>query len=489
MPQTNNDIHLSAPTTIDDLIRTAEPGAPWQEAYAYALGTEAYIWGFPWIYLSQLAWLWTSPEAKAIADRTGRPGPSAPMNSFWHAPQVAAPGNQQTGGSPNADTLYSTAWLDLSREPLVLSVPAVSDRFYAIEMAGIDSDNFAYVGTVATGTAAGDYLIAGPGWLGQAPPDVLDVLPRSRTPVVFVLGRTEVLGQGDIPLARAIQQGYRLTPLSRWLDPKLPPVPPPQAMVPVGVDYHDTSGAWLTMNDAMTRNPPGVPPGIEQRSLIDLFATIGIGPGQRLERQSAATLRGLKRAAVDGLALLEQMTMGRGKQVNGWTYPPLDTGRAGQVGDYITRSAIQAMGGIVANDPQQSVYLNAFSDAKGGPLGAGRYAITFPTAASLPPLLSEYHGFWSITVYDVATHDFIPGTTNYTVNSHDPKYRTQRPEGGIQILLQPRSPTLSPGVYWLETPPLESDSPRFYLVLRIYAPAPHVSATQTWVPPAIERVG
>ena len=90
-----------------------------------------------------------------------------------------------------------------------------------------------------------------------------------------------------------------------------------------------------------------------------------------------------------------------------------------------------------------------------------------------------------------ATYDFVPGTTHYTVNSHDPKYRTQRPEGGIQILLQPDQPNLSPGVYWLQTPAPKPGSAEntFYLVLRVYAPAPQVSTTQTWSPPAIERVG
>jgi hypothetical protein len=488
-PPNNDREHSIAVTTIDELIRTADAGAAWQEQYAHSLGIQAYIWGFPWIYLSQLAWLWTSPEGKAIMERSGQNGPWAPMNSFWHAPKVAAPGNA-TGGSPNADTLYSVAWLDLSREPLVLSVPPVVDRFYAIQMAGIDSDNFAYVGTVATGTAANNYLIAGPGWTGQAPSDVLDVLPRSHTPVAFVLGRTEVLGDHDAPVAIALQKRYQLTPLSRWIDRSLPPQEPPRAMVPAGIDYNDTSGAWLTMNRAMTYDPPGVPPGIEQRSLIDLFATIGIGPGQQVARQSDATLLGLKRAAADGLALLKQMAVARGKQVNGWTYPPLDTGRAGQVGDYITRSAIQALGGIVANDPVESVYLNAFADATGKPLGAGRYTITFPSSADLPPVLSEFHGFWSITVYDAATYDFVAGTTHYTVNSHDPKYRPQRPGGGIQILIQPDQPKLTPGVYWLQTPQPRPGGPAntFYLVLRVYVPTPQVSATQTWSPPAIVPV-
>jgi hypothetical protein len=490
-PIDNTDTSPGKFPTLEELISAVSPGQDWEEEYAYSLGIEAYIWGFPWIYLSQLAWLWTSPGGKAVADITGHMGPWAPMNTFWRAPQVAAPGNHSTGGSPNADTLYSVAWLDLSEEPLVLSVPAVADRFYAIQMACIDSDNFAYVGTVATGTQANNYLIAGPGWLGQSPADVLDVLQKSRTPVAFVLGRTEVFSQDDVPAAVAIQNNYTLTPLSRWVDKNLPPSPPPHAMVPAGFNYNNTRGAWLTMNRAMTYNPPGVPPGIEQRSLIDLFATIGIGPGRRLVRQSAATLRGLQKAATDGLALLKKMGVGRGKTVNGWTYPPLDTGRAGQVGDYITRSAVQALGGIVANDPIESVYLNAFSDSNGNPLGAGSYSITFPNDGSLPPVISQYFGFWSITLYDTATYDFVAGTTNYTVNSHDPQYQTQRPEGGIQILLQPDEPQLSQGVYWLQTPTQQQGSAAnsFYLILRVYAPAPQVSGSQTWPPPPIQFLG
>jgi hypothetical protein len=261
-------------------------------------------------------------------------------------------------------------------------------------------------------------------------------------------------------------------------------------MVPIGFDYNDTRGAWLTMNRAMTANPPGVSPGIEQRSLIDLFATIGVGPGQQLARQSAATLRGLQRAAKHGLELLKQMLIDRGTSVNGWIYPPLDTGRAGLVGDYITRSTVQALGGIVANDPAENVYLNAASDAAGNPLGNGCYSLTFPTATSFPPVIGQFFGFWSITVYDAATYDFVANTTHYTVNSHDPQYQTQRPEGGIQILLQPDEPALSPGVYWLQTPPDSSDGTAntFYLVLRVYAPAPEVAATQTWAPPPIDLV-
>ena len=285
---------------LREAIDAIESGAreEWQEQYAYSLGLQAYIYGFPWIYLSQLRWLWTTEGGKALAKAKGLTLPWAPLNTFWNSPQLATPDNT-TGGSPNHDTLYSVAWLDLSREPQVLSVPAVTDRFYCMQMACIDSDNFAYVGTRATGTASGNYLIAGPGWTGAVPEDVLDVLPRSRTPAVLIFGRTGVNDESEEELerARAIQKGYKLTSLSRWRRDIPPPEHPTHVEVPIGVDYNDTRGAWITMNRAMTENPPGVAPGIDQAELLRLFATVGVGPGQRLEAQSQATLHGLHRAA------------------------------------------------------------------------------------------------------------------------------------------------------------------------------------------------
>jgi hypothetical protein len=106
-------------------------------------------------------------------------------------------------------------------------------------------------------------------------------------------------------------------------------------------------------------------------------------------------------------------------------------------------------------------------------------------------VIGQFFGFWSITLYDTATYDFVVGTTNYTVNSHDPKYQTQRPEGGIQILLQPDEPSPSPGVYWLQTPAPQPGTAAnsFYLILRVYAPAPQVFGTQTWPPLPIQYLG
>lgn len=158
----------SLKTSIQDRL---PDGTLWDEEYAYSLGIQAYIWGFPWILLSQLAWLWTSPEGKALMENKGIAAPWAPMNSFFNSPSLATPASQ-TGGSPNCDTLYSSAWLNLSAEPLVLSVPEVTDRFYSLQIACASSDNFAYVGVLSTGSQAGNYLLALPGWQGSIPNDV-----------------------------------------------------------------------------------------------------------------------------------------------------------------------------------------------------------------------------------------------------------------------------------------------------------------------------
>jgi len=472
---------------------TPPPSLPWQETYAASLGQQAYVWGFPWLYLTQLCWLWTSAMGKEIAEREGLTLPWAPMNSFFYAPKLSNP-KAQSGGSPNCDTLYATAWVDLSKEPLILSVPEITDRFYNIEMACLDSDNFAYVGTRATGTAAANYLIAGPGWFGAVPSNVLDVLPRSRTPIAFLLGRTGVNSRDPDEVERAykVSCNYKLTPLSRWLDPDLDSEDPPHAQVPADENYENPQGAWITINRAMEQSPPGAYPAIDQTPLINLFATIGVGPGQQVLVQSDTTRKGLETAAVDGLGLIEQMSYGRGKLVNNWNYPPLDLGRAGQNSDYITRAALQALGGIIANDPVEAVYLNSSLDADGKALRSSEiYSIDFvspPAGTGFPPIVEGFHGFWSVTLY-TPTYNLVKDSEHYTINSYDPLYSKRTGENGLRIVIKDSDPgDLPDGWYWLQSPPRSESSGEgsdFFLILRVYVPGPSVSGSQTWAPPPI----
>lgn len=492
-------------------------GTSWDEKYAHTLGMQAYVYGFPWLYLSWIKWLWTTPggaefvKLENIANKKQGKAeiklPSMPVNTFFFSLQLAT-GETPSGGSPNRDTLYSIAWLDVSKEPIIVTVPEVTDRFYCMQLACIDSDNFGYIGTHVTGTGAGSYLIAGPGWSGLVKKGITDVIPRSRTPEVLIFGRTQVLenNQAAIDEANNIQQSYSLTPLSLWPlcaptptekipDPHLPPNPIlPSANSPEDPQNLET---WISMNHAMQKNPPGVLPGIDQTELLNLFATIGIGPNQSLEDLSKATLRGLARAAYDGFAMLNEMPEGRGKNVNGWTYPPRDIGRAGQNSDFITRAALQALAGISAHDAQQAVYMNVAKDSDGHYFQQGKkYKIVLETADSLPPVDETYNGFWSITMYQSWDYNLVVNVKNplaYSINSYYSEFQSLVKQGGT-IYLQQEPPAGygdgNQGVYWLQTPgnPPDNEEPlsNFYLFLRVYVPGPQLWNTQTWSPPKVQ---
>jgi hypothetical protein len=138
--------------------------------------------------------------------------PYAAVNYFWHARHLTD-ASYRDGGSPNNDTLYSTAWVDVTKEPVILTVPDMGDRYYTFEIGGMDSDNFAYIGKRTTGSKAGSYAIVGPDWKGKLPADV-KALDPSRTPWVLILGRTLVNGPSDVTTVNKLQDEYRLTPLS-----------------------------------------------------------------------------------------------------------------------------------------------------------------------------------------------------------------------------------------------------------------------------------
>ena len=467
----------------------------WEERYAYSLGLQAYVYGFPWVYLSFIKWLWTTEGGQKLQTITKKKLPWAPVNSFFTSPVLAKPGIK-TGGSPNCDTLYAVAWLDVGKEPMIISVPEITGRFYCLEMASLDSDNFAYIGTHPTGTAAANYLVAGPGWEGEVPSDVLDVLPRSRTPELIVLGRTQALSADDASTADGIQKLYRVTPLSVWPETYTPPrsasIDPHSFINPT----ENTEGTWISMNRAMTKNPPGVLPGIDQTELLKLFATIGVGPNQSWENQTEDTKKGLHRAAKDGLAMLSQMAKGRGKMIhNCWAYPPRDIGMAGQNSDFITRAALQALGGIIAHNSAEAVYINAATDSDGNDLdGAHTYTIKFENEAAFPPFDPTYNGFWSLTIYESSDFNLVDPSKAWTINSYYQDYSSRDSGGGMTVYIQQTEPPNcgSDGVFWLQPPPPNSSDPtkqNFYLILRVYVPGPELSYTQTWEPPPIVKTG
>jgi hypothetical protein len=454
----------TAQPTITIGTEGATKTVDWREEYAYGLGIHAYVIGFPWIYLPTLRWLWVTQPRDP--ERT----PYAPLNQFWHSRKLTD-ASYRDGGSPNNDTLYSIAWLDLAKEPMILSVPDTGERYRTMQMASLDGDNFAYVGTRTTGGQAGHYAIIGPHWKGTLP-DKVQALEPSRTNAVLIFGRTLVDGPADLPAVHAIQDQYKLTPLSQWGNENFQPVNDRDVWPPGSQD--DPLGEWKTMNRAMTEDPPVG----DQAVLMSAFWGIGVGPGMDVDKMDAATKRGLARAAVTGKELLKASIKAvyGGEKINGWRFTSKTYGRAGLAGEYLNRAGPQCLAGIIGNEPEEAMYISAFEDSKGETLdGNNNYRIHF-APGSLPPVKS----FWSMTIYGTDYNLVDNPIDRYALGDRSTLKRDA--DGGITLYLQSESPGPELESNWLPTP-----KDTFYVTLRNYIPEPALLERQ-WQPPAVVRV-
>jgi hypothetical protein len=453
--------------------QAAAPEAPavfdWHAEYAYSLALQAYIYGFPYVYNAYTRYKWTNipQDVKHV--------PYSPVNKFWHAQEVLD-ATYRDGGCPNNDTAYSVAWIDVSQEPVILTIPEIDPkRYWTMEMFEFMSNNFAYVGK-RYGTQAGHYAVVGPNWEGELPEGVTRVAPNSPTPWFCILGRTVVNGVDDLPAVHAIQAGYKLTPLSYWGKPEAE-IPdrrdvykPPLSVV--GSD--DPLGPWKTLNAMLEENPPPAHHAI----LLKLFAEIGIGPGLDVEQQPPVVKQALQRAVGKGMLLLRQQFMSGEWAVicNGWRYPGPKMGRFGD--DFLRRAADQSLVGVTANDPEEAVYLFTTVDDRGEPLtGEHRYELIFP-AGLTPPV----DAFWSLTVYGT-DYNLVPNPINrYSIGDRTPNVK-QNADGSTTFYFQADSPGPDRESNWLPTGPAP-----WFPVLRMYIPHPEV-VNATWECPPMKRVG
>ena len=461
-----------------------EQAEDWREDYAYHLGIQAFIFSTPWAFLPHIrhAWVVENEPKKDVTLYMG-------LNRWWHGRKYIT-ADYRNGGSPNNDTLYSMSILDLKKEPIILSVPEMGDRYYTFELGSMTSDNFGYVGKRTTGSKAGHYAIVGPDWKGKLPEGVISVAPSagykllgdtglpyvvSPTNTVFVFGRTAVHGPKDVAAVNSLQDQYKLTPLSLFGTPNAK-LPPADHNVTKPFDRKtDPLADWKTINREMTANPP-----LKQHAaLVEQFKTIGIGPGMDVTKMDAATKKGLERAAKDGLALLKRIGQqgGGGKEVNGFFYPPKTMGSAGYFGDLTTRAAIQCLLGIISNDPEEAIYINTHNDAEGNKLtGASNYTMHFA-----PGKLPDVKEFWSLTMYDLTNNLVKNPIDRYNIGSLVGGF-TKAKDDSLTLYIQKDSPGKDKESNWLPAP--DGD---FWVVFRTYGPGKSL-IEQTWEMPGLVKV-
>ena len=449
----------------------------WQEEHAYTLGTQAYVYAYPWLYLAELRYEWVGREKPENYQ-----GIDMPYNHFYHFRKMVD-ASYRAGGSPNNDTQYSLTFLDLTKEPVIISHPDMGDRYFTFELASMTSDNFGYIGTRTTGSKAGNFLLAGPNWNGKLPKGVklpaqsngtelMNLPATSPTPYVFIIARTAVNGKDDVKNVTKLQDQFKITPLSQW-GKKTVTIPENRNAWKPYDRKSDPLADWKTINRFMNENPY-----LKQNKVVfDLLRQIGIGAGIEIDDLDEATKKGLARAAVDGRRLTLQMGKegAFSKKINGWSFPPKTMGSAGYMGDLVTRGAIQCAVGIISNDPQEASYPNTSVDIEGNPLnGKEKYTMTFT-----PETMPEVGAFWSLTMYDL-TFNLVDNPINrYNITSLSPTYKIGK-DGNLTLYIQSESPGPDKEGNWLPAP---KDEP-FFLVFRTYLPGKDI-VEQTWQIPGL----
>lgn len=434
-------------------------------AEARAIAAEAYIYGYPLVdnyRINHAYWVdKSSPEYRG------------PINALKHTARVYGPEDKAVQ-TPNSDTPYSFAWLDLRSEPLVLTLPAIeANRYYSVQLVDSYTYNFDYLGTRTSGNKGGKFLIVGPDWKGQTPAG-FDRVIRAETTFVLAIIRTQLFSPDDMSNVIKIQAGYKLEPLSASLGQAAPTAAPAIDFIrPLTPDAQKKSLDFFgVLNFALQFCPPLA----EEQEVLARFAKIGVGAGKKFD--AAALSPEMREALEGGIQDAWKKFDAFQKEVDAGTYSSGDVfgTRAKLKGNYLFRLA-GAVIGIYGNSKQEAMYPIYFVDANGKPLNAakGKYRLHF-AKDELPPV----GAFWSLTMYGLPDRLLVANPLNrYLLNSPMLPHFKRDADGGVTLYVQHESPGKDLESNWLPAPP----GP-FFAVLRLYLPE-EAALTGRWKQPPL----
>ncbi len=465
-----------------------QAAAPIKADEAAAIATDAYIYGYPLVTMEYTRRVFTNLVSPT---ENGAPmGQLARLRDYPNASYHAI-------SAPNADTLYTTAWMiDLSKGPYVLSLPDTHGRYYLMPMLDAWTTVFQVPGERTTGTGPQKYAITGPNWSGTLPLGLTEY--KSPTALVWIFGRIYCSGTPkDYAAVHRMQHKITLVPLSSYvassttLAPESFPFPLPRGAKPHTpastvdpsidmktpvrdqVNALDAAAYFNLMAQLMKDNPPAA----EDASMVARIAKIGIVPGQPfdLSELSPDARQALKAVPKNAIGKIMGYFKDARKVKNGWVFST-KTGIYGT--DYLDRALITAIG-LGADRPQDAVYPTSETDADGKPYsGRNKYVMHFDKGQT-PPV----HGFWSLTMYD-SRYFFAPNPLNrYTMSARNEL--EMNADGSVDLLLQHESPGKDKESNWLPAP-----ADKFILMLRMYWPreTPPSILDGTWTIPGVKQV-
>ncbi len=433
------------------------------EQEAHSIGLDAYVYFYPLVTMDVTRKQATNIEAGKVMGR-------GPANEFTNVPEFPT-ADMRDVVRVNFDTLYSVAWLDMTKEPMIVSVPDTNGRFYLLPMLDMWSNVFASPGWRTTGTAKADFAIVPPKWEGGGLPEGTQRIDAP-TPFVWIIGRTKTDGPPDYDAVHKIQAGYKVTPLSQWgktpepvkvtIDPAVDMKTSPKATV----DGMSAGEFFARAAEILKINPPH----LTDQPIITQMRRIGIAPGQSFDiaKLDPAVAKALEGVPAEANKLMEWKMATLARVANNWS---MNTDTMGVYGNYYLKRAIVAQVGLGANLPEDAIYPLNLGDEKGNPLnGANNYTIHFDKA-SLPPVKA----FWSITLYDSEGFQVANSINRFAVSSWMPfEYNA---DGSLDIHFQNKSPGKDKEANWLPAP-----AGPFNLTMRLYGPEMD-ALTGKWNPP------
>jgi hypothetical protein len=458
-----------ASTSLSSSVRAEWGGLNLGEGVEdFWLGTDAYIYGYPLVTMEMTRRIMTN-----VATPEGNRGPMGQLIRARQYPDASF----RDVTAPNADTLYTTAWIDVGEEPWVLSIPDMKGRYFLFPMLDGWTNVFQVPGKRTTGTDAQTYAITGPGWKGTLPQGMQEY--KSPTGIVWLLGRIYCTGtQEDYKAVHELQDQCKLVPLSSYGKPYTPPEGKVDASIDMKTSVRDqvnrlSAVEYFTLLAELMKSNPPVPADAPE---VARFARIGLVPGKDFDASQLKADFAKRIPEVGFDRIMAQFKLNKDvKNINGWMLTT-ETGVYGT--NYLIRAFVTAIG-LGANRPQDAIYPTSQKDADGRAYdGANKYIMRFGKG-ELPPV----HGFWSLTMYD-ADYFFVNNPLNrYSISAR--QNLTTNPDGSTDLYIQKDSPGADKESNWLPAP-----AGKFILMLRMYWPNesnPSILDGSWTIPPVKQR--